>query len=183
MNRYPSAFTGNPRLRARDGLKLASDRAFDRRQTTTSVTTSKPARAIRSAAPTLLSPPNKNCSWLNGATLESGGMSIAPTPTASAKKTPMTVSLVRPLRSRTAAMPRPTAIPKAAAPNGTYGTYGVIASRDRAPDSSTTVRSDTATPANAVWAIASEKKAIRLPTTSDPTSPHVSPSRTTARTG
>src|SRR5918994_3178737 len=46
-----------------------------------------------------------------------------------------------------------------------------------------TESSPKATPANAVWAMASLKNAIRLATTSDPTIPHATPRKTMATAG
>ena len=104
-------------------------------------------------------------------------VNIAPNPSASAKNTPMTVSCASPVRSRTTIISTPTSTP-----NPTIAS-GII--QDAAALSlfvNTTLRVPRATPANAQWAIASLKNAIRLPTTSPPTVPHSAHTTISART-
>src|SRR5205085_1714888 len=99
---------------------------------------------------------------------------MPPMPTANAKKTPITVSLERVVVSRTNEMAAPTATPNTTMKAGT-----IQDSRASAPVARAS-KIPNVTPANAQWASASEKKAIRLPTTNEPTAPQMRQSNTAA---
>ena len=100
-------------------------------------------------------------------------------PREAAKNTPITVSLAKPVFSRTKAIAAPTTAPKVTITGATHSQK--LSSLLRSPSGFTKIlkrRKPKLTPANAQWARASLKNAIRLPTTILPTAPQ---SRLTAR--
>src|SRR5262245_3147857 len=103
-------------------------------------------------------------------------MSIAPSPMANAKNTPITVSLANPVFSRTYAIPSPTATPNSSMTGVTH----LLNSAACSAPAVSPARNPRAIPANAQWARASLKNAIRLPTTSDPTAPQTTVTSTIA---
>ena len=88
----------------------------------------------------------------------------------------MTVSLDWPVRSRTKTIRMPIVTPKATITGTTQSN-----SSSRGSRSTMATRMPMATPAKAQWARASLKKAMRPPTTSEPTPPHMMLMHTSAK--